>query len=617
MIKLSNFNIQEELKKIPDNPGVYMMKNAFNEIIYVGKAKNLKKRVRQYFQSKNHSVKIENMIKNISEFEYIITDNELEALILEATLIKKHMPRYNTLLRDDKQYPYIKVSTNEKYPRIIKVREVKKDSAKYFGPYASVYAVNEIIHIINNLFTLRKCSLKLDGTKKAARPCLNYHIQKCTAPCMGGVDEKEYKKEVEKVINFLNGSGEDIIQLLTSNMMEASKNLDFELAAKFRDQIKSIEIIHEKQKIDAAVTTTDQDIIGTAIGIEEACVQVFFIRGGKIIGREHFLLTNIENETREDIVTSFITQFYTGTVYIPKEVIIECEIKDKELFETLLSEKRGNKVTIKTPVKGEKNMLVKMVKKNALEVLEKGSARIKKEMEESEIALNALKDLLGLDELPYRIEAFDISNIQGVESVGSMVVFERGLASKSNYRRFKIKTVIGPNDYKSMEEVIERRLNRGLSSTDENGFNKMPDLMLIDGGKGQTGIAEAVVENYGLNIPVCGMVKDDKHTTNGLLYKGQEIPLKRNSEVYKLIWKIQEEAHRFAISYHRNLRDKTIFKSELDNIKGIGEKRKVSLLKHFGSVEAIKSKTADELATAPAMSRLAAELVYNYFRGIK
>ena len=300
---MSNFNIQEELKKIPDNPGVYLMKNAFNEIIYVGKAKNLKKRVRQYFQSKNHSVKIENMIKNISEFEYIMTDNELEALILEATLIKKHMPRYNTLLRDDKQYPYIKITTNEKYPRVIKVREVKKDNAKYFGPYASVFAVNEIINMINNLFMLRKCSLKLDGTKKAARPCLNYHIGKCTAPCMGGVDEKEYKKEVDKVISFLNGSGDDIIELLTANMMEASKNLDFELAAKYRDQIKSVEIIHEKQKIDAAETTTDQDIIGTAIGIEEACVQVFFIRGGKIIGREHFLLTNIENETREDIVT--------------------------------------------------------------------------------------------------------------------------------------------------------------------------------------------------------------------------------------------------------------------------------------------------------------------------
>ncbi len=610
---MSNFNIQEELKKIPDNPGVYMMKNTFNEVIYVGKAKNLKKRVRQYFQSKNHSTKIQNMIRNINEFEYIMTDNEVEALILEANLIKKYMPKYNTLLRDDKQYPYIKISTNEKYPRIIKVREVKKDGGKYYGPYISNYAVNEIIHIVNNLFSLRKCSLRLDGTKKSQRPCLNYHINKCSAPCMGGVDKAEYKKEVDKVIDFLNGGGEDIVALLKENMVEASKKLDFELAAKYRDQIRSIEIIHEKQKIDAAATTTDQDVIGTAIGIEEACVQVFFIRNGKIIGREHYLLTNIENETREEIVTSFITQFYTGTVYIPKEILIECEIEDRELFENLLSEKRGNKVTIKTPVKGDKNMLVKMVKKNALEVLEKGSARIKKDMEESQVALNDLKDLLNLDDLPLRIEAFDISNIQGVESVGSMVVFERGMASKSNYRRFKIKTVIGPDDYKSMEEVIERRLNRGLSSEDENGFNKMPDLMLIDGGKGQTGIAERVVENYGLNIPVCGMVKDDKHTTNGLLYRGQEIPLKRTSEVYKLVWKIQEEAHRFAISYHRNLRDKTIFKSELDNIKGIGEKRKINLLRHFGSVEAIKTKTIEELAQAPTMNIAIAEVVFKYF----
>lgn len=590
-----------------------MMKNTFNEVIYVGKAKNLKKRVRQYFQSKNHSTKIQNMIKNINEFEYIMTDNEVEALILEANLIKKYMPKYNTLLRDDKQYPYIKLSTNEKYPRIIKVREVKKDGGKYYGPYISNYAVNEIIHIVNNLFSLRKCSLRLDGTKKAQRPCLNYHINKCSAPCMGGVDKTEYKKEVDKVIDFLNGGGDDIVALLKDNMLEASKKLDFELAAKYRDQIKSIELIHEKQKIDAATTTTDQDVIGTAIGIEEACVQVFFIRNGKIIGREHYLLTNIENETREEIVTSFITQFYTGTVYIPKEILIECDIEDRELFENLLSEKRGNKVTIKTPVKGDKNMLVKMVKKNALEILEKGSARIKKDMEESQVALNDLKDLLNLDDLPLRIEAFDISNIQGVESVGSMVVFERGMASKSNYRRFKIKTVVGPDDYKSMEEVIERRLNRGLSSEDENGFNKMPDLMLIDGGKGQTDIAERVVENYGLNIPVCGMVKDDKHTTNGLLYKGVEIPLKRTSEVYKLVWKIQEEAHRFAISYHRNLRDKTIFKSELDNIKGVGEKRKINLLRHFGSVDAIKTKTIEELSQAPTMNSAIAEVVFKHF----
>lgn len=610
---MGNFNIPEELKKIPDSPGVYMMKNSFNEVIYVGKAKKLNRRVKQYFQSRNHSPKIENMIKNIDHFEYIVTDTEVEALILEANFIKKYMPKYNTLLRDDKQYPYIKITMNEVYPRIIKVRQVKKDGGKYYGPYVSNYAVNETIEIINKLFSLRKCSLKLDGTKKNQRPCLNYHINKCSAPCMGGVDKKFYRQEVDKVINFLNGGGEDIVDVLKTNMLNASKNLDFELAAKYRDQIRSIEIIHEKQKIDAATTTVDQDVIGTAIGIEEACVQVFFIRNGKIMGREHYLLTNIENETREDIVTSFITQFYTGTVYIPKEILIECDIEERELFENLLSEKRGNKVTIKTPLKGEKNMLVKMVKKNALEVLEKGSIRIKKEMDESRVALEELRKLLDLNQIPERIEAFDISNIQGVESVGSMVVFENGMECKSNYRRFRIKTVVGPDDYKSMEEVIERRLNRGLSADDERGFNKMPDLMLIDGGKGQTGIAERVVKNYGLKIPVCGMVKDDKHTTNGLLYKGVEIPLKRTSEVYKLVWKIQEEAHRFAISYHRNLRDKTIFKSELDNIKGIGEKRKIALLRHFGSVDAIRNSTEEELLNAPSMNKLSAKAVFDYF----
>lgn len=610
---MNNFNIPEELKKIPDNPGVYMMKNSFGEVIYVGKAKNLKRRVKQYFQSRNHSAKIENMIKNIDYFEYIMTDTEVEALILEANLIKKYMPKYNTLLKDNKQYPYIKITTNEAYPRIKKVREVKRDGCKYYGPYISGYAVSESIEIVGNLFKLRKCNMSLDGTKKAKRPCLNYHIGKCDAPCMGIVDKAVYKREVDRVINFLNGGGDDIASTLKENMLNASKILDFELAARYRDQLKAIEVIHEKQKIDSAATNVDQDIVGTAMGVEEACVQVFFIRNGKIMGREHFLLTNIENETREDIVKSFISQFYTGTVYIPKEILIECEVEEKELFEKLLSEKRGNKVTIKTPIKGEKNMLVKMVKKNALEVLEKGSIRIKKQMEESKNAIESLKELLGLDEAPYRIEAFDISNIQGVESVGSMVVFENGMSSKSNYRRFRIKTVIGPDDYKSMEEVLERRLNRGLSTDDEKGFNKMPDLMLIDGGKGQTGIAEKVVENYGLRIPVCGMVKDDKHTTNGLLYKGVEIPLKRTSEVYKLVWKIQEEAHRFAISYHRNLRDKTIFKSELDNIKGVGEKRKINLLKHFGSVEDIKNKSIEELLKAPTMNKAIAEAVYNYF----
>lgn len=604
------FDIQEELKALPDSPGVYLMKNVFGEIIYVGKAKNLKKRVRQYFQSKNHIPKIQAMIKNISEFEYIITDNEVEALILEANYIKKYRPKYNTLLRDDKQYPYIKISVQEKYPRIYKVREVKRDGAKYFGPYPSAYAVNEIIDIIGDLFKLRKCSLKLDGTRKCQRPCMYYHINRCTAPCMGNVDMEEYREEVRKAAEFLTG-GEDIIKSLTEKMLKASENMDYEEAAKYRDRIKALEVISQKQKI-ASAAGIDQDVIGSAIGINEACIQIFFIRNGKITGSEHYLLTNIENETREQIISSFLTQFYTGTVYIPKEIYIETQIEDMEVFEKLLSQKRGNKVTIKVPLKGEKSMLIKMTKKNALEILEKGSQRIRKNIEESMKALEGLKDLLGLDKIPERIEAYDISNIQGVQSVGSMVVFERGIPSKSNYRRFRIKTVEGPNDYKSMEEVLERRINRGLSEEKE-GFHKMPDLILIDGGRGQTKIGEEVVRSFGLRIPVCGMIKDEKHTTRGLIFENEEIELKKTDPVYQLIYRIQEEAHRFAIDYHRNLRDKTLFKSELDNIELIGEKRKINLLKEFGSVENIKTKSVEELSTVSGMNTRAAEAVYNYF----
>jgi len=604
------FNIEEELKKLPDSPGVYQMKNAFGEIIYVGKAKNLKKRVRQYFQSKNHIPKIQAMIKNIYEFEYIITDNEVEALILEANYIKKYRPKYNTLLRDDKQYPYIKISVQERYPRIYKVREVKKDGAKYFGPYPSAYAVNEIIDIIGNLYKLRKCSLKLDGTKKSQRPCVYYHINRCTAPCSGNVDIKEYSQEVNKATALLTGS-EGIIKSLNEKMIEASENMEYEEAAKYRDQIKALEVISEKQKV-VSQAGIDQDVIGSAIGIDEACIQIFFIRNGKIIGSEHYLLTNIENETREQIISSFLTQFYTGTVYIPKEIYIETKIEDMEVFEKLLSQKRGNKVTLKVPVKGEKSMLIKMIKKNALEILEKGSRRIKKNIDEGMEAIKELSNVLNLDKTPERIEAYDISNIQGVESVGSMVVFENGIPNKSNYRRFKIKTVEGPNDYKSLEEVLERRINRGLGDG-KQGFNKMPDLILIDGGKGQTNIAEEVISNFGLSIPVCGMIKDDKHTTKGLIYKNKEIELRKTDIVYKLIYRIQEEAHRFAIEYHRNLRDKTLFKSELDNIKNIGEKRKINLLKKFGSIENIKTKSINDLLSVPGMNTVAAESVYNYF----
>lgn len=604
------FNIEEELKALPHSPGVYQMKNAFGEIIYVGKAKNLKKRVKQYFQSKNHEPKIQAMIKNISEFEYIITDNEVEALILEANYIKKYRPKYNTLLRDDKQYPYIKISVQEKYPRIYKVREVKKDGAKYFGPYPSAYAVNEIIDIIGNLYKLRKCSLKLDGTRKCQRPCIYYHINRCTAPCSGNVDIKEYREEVNKAAAFLTG-GEDIIKSLNERMIKASQDMEYEEAARYRDQIKALDLISEKQKA-VSQANVDQDVIGSAIGKEEACIQIFFIRNGKIIGSEHYLLTNTENESGEQIISSFLTQFYTGTVYVPKEIYIESHIEDMELLEKLLSQKRGNKVSLKVPVKGEKSMLVKMTKKNALEVLEKGSQRIRKNIDEGMKAIEELKNILKLDQVPERIEAYDISNIQGVQSVGSMVVFEKGLPSKSNYRRFKIKSVEGPNDYKSMEELLERRINRGLSE-DRQGFSKMPDLILVDGGKGQTNIAEEVISNFGLSIPVCGMVKDDRHTTRGLIYKNNEIELNKSHITYQLICRIQEEAHRFALEYHRNLRDKTLFKSELDNIENIGEKRKINLLKKFGSVDAIKTKSVDELLSAGGMNIKAAKSVYNYF----
>jgi excinuclease ABC subunit C len=608
------FDIQEELKKVPSNPGVYLMKNTFGEIIYVGKAKNLQKRVKQYFQSRNHTVKIQSMIKNISEFEYIMTDNEVEALILEANFIKKYRPKYNTLLRDDKQYPYIKISVQEKYPRIYKVREVKKDGAKYFGPYPSAYAVNEIIEIIEGLYKLRKCSLKLDGTRKNQRPCLNFHIDRCTGPCMGNVDTKEYREEVNKAISFLSRNEEELIQELKVKMAEASENMEYEAAAKYRDQIKALELISQKQKIVSTTSVCDQDVIGSAIGIEEACVQIFFIRNGKIVGREHYLLTNIESESREELISSFITQFYTGTVYIPKEIYIETEIEDMELFEKLLSDKRGNKVSIKVPVKGEKSMLIKMIKKNALEILEKGSQRIKKNIEEGLEAVESLAGLLKIESPLKRIEAYDISNIQGVESVGSMVVFENGMPSKSNYRRFKIRTVQGPDDYRSMEEVLDRRINRGLNNAEDmNGFNKMPDLLLIDGGKGQTNVVESVLRNYGLRIPVCGMIKDDKHTTRGLIYNGEEIEFKKTDKVYRLIYRIQEEAHRFAIEYHRNLRDKSLFRSELDNIENIGEKRKINLLRKFGSVESIKSRSIKELKDVPGMNARAAESVYNYF----
>lgn len=617
------FNIDEELKKLPDKPGVYIMKNENGEVIYVGKAISLKKRVRQYFQSsRNNTLKVRTMVKNISEFEYIIVDNEVEALILEANLIKKHKPKYNVLLRDDKQYPYIKITTNEKYPRVIKTRKILKDGAKYFGPYPSGYAVNDTLDIIRTLYPIRTCKLKLDGTKVINRPCLNYYIGRCLAPCQGNVDENKYMEMIDEIIMFLNGREEKLVEVIEDKMEEAAKNLDFENAAKYRDQINSLRVILEKQKIVSTNNLTDQDIIGMARGVENICIQVFFIRNGKIMGREHFFISNVENTERAEILSSFIKQFYLGTAYVPKEIFIEEDFEDIDVVSKWLSEKRGSRVSIRIPKRGEKSRLMEMVRKNAIDTLNQYDQSVIIRKREEEEPLEELARVMDLDEVPFRIEAFDISNIQGVEPVGSMVVFEKGVPKKSDYRRFKIKTVIGPDDYASMEEVIKRRFRRGLEEKElikENnikvkGFSVFPDLIMIDGGKGQVNVVKRILFQMNIEIPVCGLVKDEHHNTRGIIYKNKEISLEKNSTTFRFITRIQDEAHRFAISYHRSLRSKKIFKSVLDDIKGIGDKRKKALLKTFGSIEGIKKASMEELKDVEGMNKTAAEEVYNFFR---
>lgn len=620
------FNIDEELKKLPDQPGVYIMKDKTGEIIYVGKAISLKKRVRQYFQSSsNKTPKVRAMVSHISEFEYIIVDNEVEALILELNLIKKYKPKYNILLRDDKQYPYIKVTINERFPRVMKTRKVLKDGAKYFGPYPSVYAVNDTIEIIRNLYPIRTCNIKFDKYDKKIRPCLNYYIGKCVGPCLGNVDHDKYMDMIEEIIMFLSGKEDKLIEYISEKMKKASENMDFENAAKYRDQINSLNVILEKQKVINTSNVTDQDVIGMAKGVDEVCVQVFFIRSGKIMGREHFILSDTLNDDRKEILSSFIKQFYLGAAYIPKEILIEEEIEDIDTISRWLTEKRGNKVTIHIPKRGEKSELIEMVRKNAMDMLKQYSERIIKEKKKDEEALERLRDILDLEEIPNRIEAYDISNISGGNSVGSMVVFEYGRPKKSDYRRFKIKSISTPDDYKSMEEILRRRFTRGIkereiadrSEIDLMGFSNFPDLVMIDGGKGQVNVAIEVLNELNLDIPVCGLVKDDFHKTRGIIYNNEEIHLNIDSAEFRLIYRIQEEAHRFAISYHRSLRSKDMFKSELDGIKGIGDKRKVALLKHFGSIDNIKKASVDELAEVDGMNRAAAESLYNHFKNSK
>ena len=611
------FQIEEELKKLPSKPGVYLMHDEEDTIIYVGKAVSLKNRVRQYFQSSRvRSSKIEQMVSKISRFEYIVTDSELEALVLECNLIKEHQPKYNTMLKDDKTYPFIKVSTAEAYPRVFLSRSMKKEKAKYYGPYTSSKAVKDTIDLIQKLFQLRTCSRNLPKDTGKGRPCLNYHIGQCKAPCQGLISQAEYQEQVEKAVRFLEGDQEPVIRMLEKKMQAASERMDFESAMEQRDLIESIRQISQKQKITQS-DGEDRDIIAAATDGEDAVVQVFFVRGGKLIGRDHFYLRVAINDTKSSILNSFIKQFYSGTPFIPKELVLQTEVEDHEILEQWMTQKWGSKVYIKVPKKGTKEKLVELAEKNAEMVLEQDRERIKREEARTSGAVRELEELLKLSQIT-RIEAFDISNTSGIESVGSMVVYENGKPKRSDYRKFKIKWVKGPNDYASMEEVLTRRFCHGIRENQgreniQDSFRRFPDLIMMDGGKGQVHVAQKVLESMNLTIPVCGMVKDDSHRTRGLYFKDQEVVIDKNTESFRLITRIQDEAHRFAIEYHRALRGKSQVHSVLDEIEGIGPARRKSLMQTFTSLEAIKNAAVEELLKAPSMNRKSAEKVYDFF----
>lgn len=616
-------SLKDKLKNLPENPGVYIMRDEANEIIYVGKAINLKNRVKQYFQaSRGHSAKVTAMVERIRNLEYIITDTELEALILECNLIKKHRPKYNILLKDDKQYPYIKVTINETYPRIMITREIKRDGAKYFGPYTDKSAVNRTIEIINKLFPIRSCNKNIERIAGKERPCLNFHIHRCIAPCQGSISKEQYKELVNNIIMVLDGKQEELIEELEKKMQNAAENLDFEKAAELRDSIAAVRKIAEKQKIISS-SFIDQDVIAMARQDGEACMQVFFIRRGKLVGREHFLLDGGDLEDHGEVISSFIKQFYNGDTFVPKEIILQQNIDDIEVLESWLSEKRGSKVKLTIPQKGEKQKLMEMVSKNAEDTIKLIMEKYKQDEKKTLGACRELADYIGLKEPPKRIEAFDISHLQGVENVGSMIVFENGRSKNKDYRRFKIKYVDGANDYESMREVVERRFVHGIKEREQlealgkdiaaGKFSVFPELILIDGGLGQINAVLPVLRELGIRIPVCGMVKDDKHRTRGLIYNEQEIPIPISSHAFRLITNIQDEAHRFAISYHRSLRAKTAVKSQLDEIPGIGSVRRQALLKKFGSIKNIKAATIEELSSVQGMNKKAAEMLYNYF----
>ena len=611
------FLIEEELKKLPGKPGVYIMHGEKDEIIYVGKAVSLKNRVRQYFQSsRNKGAKIEQMVTHITRFEYIVTDSELEALVLECNLIKEHRPKYNTMLKDDKTYPFIKVTVNEPYPRVLFSRTMKKDKAKYFGPYTSSTAVKDVIELVRKIYMVRSCNRNLPRDCGKDRPCLYYHMKQCTAPCQGNGSEEVYKQNIGQVLHFLNGNFQETIDQLTEKMMAASEDMRFEDAAGYRDLINSIRRIGERQKI-TTYGEEDRDIIAVAMDESEdlreqdAVVQVFFMRGGRLIGRDHFFLRVARGDTKAQVLSSFLKQFYAGTPFIPAEIMMQTEIEDGEIIEDWLSARRKQRVHIRVPKKGTKEKLVELAKENAWMVLSKDRERIKREEGRTIGAVKEIEDWLGLKDI-VRMEAYDISNISGFESVGSMVVYEKGKPKRSDYRKFKIKWVQGPNDYASMEEVLTRRFTHE-SKGEYDSFSILPDLILMDGGRGQVNIARKVLGELGIDIPVCGMVKDDNHRTRGVYFNNVEIPIDTSGEGFHLVTRIQDEAHRFAIEYHRSLRSKEQVHSVLDDIPGIGETRRKALMRRFRSIENIRDASVEELSQTESMNVQSAEAVYQFF----
>ena len=616
------FNFEEELKKLPPSPGVYLMRDSHDDIIYVGKAISLRNRVRSYFrESTNKSPKIEKMVTKIARFEYIVTDSELEALILECNLIKEHRPRYNTMLRDDKTYPYICVTTSEAFPRLQMVRKMKKDKNKYFGPYTSGTAVRDTIELLQKLFQIRTCRRVLPRDIGKERPCLNYHIKQCHAPCNGCISREEYQQAVKQVLGFLNGDFAPILKMLEQKMLAASEELEFEEAANYRDLSTSVKHVADKQKITSS-EMEDRDVIAYSAEDFDAVVQVFFIRGGKLLGREDFHLSIAPEDSGREILTSFIKQHYAGSPFIPREILVQLPVDEQEIIEQWLSGRRGAKVSIRVPKKGEKNKLVLLAQKNAQMILQKDKEKLKIEEMRTTGAVQELAQMIELENI-HRMEAYDISNTNGFESVGSMIVYEDGKPKRSDYRKFKIKWVKGANDYSSMDEVLTRRFTHGLAERQElqekgmdislGSFTRFPDLILMDGGKGQVNIALQVLERLGLHIPVCGMVKDDNHRTRGLYYQNVEIPIDTHGEAFKLITRIQDEAHRFAITYHKELRSKGQVHSLLDDIPGIGPARRKALLRRFKTLEAISQASEAELAETESMNEQAAREVYQYF----